>query len=189
MPLTPFQRRKLATMFAALDLDRDGAIRLSDFTRRVETLAKMKGWLPDSEPYARNYAYALAEWGNLLESAETDGDGQVSLGEFLHWADVFLDDRDAVRAYAHGDVQLLFDAMDVDRDGRVSAAEYRTYLEACGIDASAAADFFAYADLDEDGMIARSEMSHAMEEFLLSQNPKAAGNYLFGPLVPDSAGA
>ena len=186
MALTPFQRRKLATMFAALDLDKDGGIRLTDYTRRVEAMAKLNGWLSDSEPYARNYAFALAEWGNLAESAEADGDGQVSLGEFLRWAEIFLDDREAVRADAHGDVQLLFDAMDTDRDGKVSGAEYRGYLEACGINVSAAAAFFAYADLDEDGMITRTEMSHAVEEFLLSQNPKAAGNFLFGPLVPGS---
>jgi Ca2+-binding EF-hand superfamily protein len=184
MPLTRFQKQKLATMFAALDVDHDGTIQLSDYTRRVEAVARMKGWLRDSEQYARNYGFALAEWGNLSESADRDGDGRVTLQEFLRYGDIFLDDRDAVRSYAHGDVQLLFDAMDTERDGRITEAEYRAYLEVCGVDRSAADAFFHYADLNEDGYITRAEMSHAVEEFLLSENPDAAGNFLFGPLVP-----
>ena len=185
MPLTTFQRRKLATMFAALDLDHDGAIELTDYTRRVGAIAHVKGWLPDSPLYARNFAFALAEWGNLAESADTNQDGRVTLEEFLRYGENFLDDRDAVRAYARGDVQLIFDAMDVDGDGRLTVAEYRAYLRACGADDAIADAFFAHADLDEDGRVTRDELSHAVQEFLLSENPDAAGNYLFGPILPD----
>lgn len=185
MPLTTFQRRKLATMFAALDIDGDGAIELTDYTRRVGVVARLKGWLPDSELYARNFAFALAEWGNLAESADTNDDGRVTLTEFLRYGEDFLNDRDAVRAYARGDVQLIFDAMDADADGRLTVAEYRAYLRACGADDAIADAFFAHADLDENGCVTRAELALAVEEFLLSQNPDAAGNYLFGPIAPD----
>lgn len=184
MPLTPFQRRKLARMFAVYDLDHDGAIRRSDYTRRVEAVARLRGWTHRSPEYERNLKFALMEWEAMCESADIDQDGQVTLDEFLRYGEIFLDDRDAVRSFSRGDAQLLFDAMDVDGDHRISAAEYRAYLDVCGVDPSAADAFFAYADLDEDGKITRVEMSHAVEEFLLSENPEAAGNYLFGPLEP-----
>ncbi len=187
MPLTTFQKRKLATMFAALDINHDGVIELLDYTRRVGAIAHLKGWMPDSDLYARNFAFALAEWGNLAESADSNQDGRVTLEEFLRYGEAFLDDRDAVRAYARGDVQLIFDAMDADGDGRITMDEYRAYLQACGADDTIAQAFFAHADLDEDGRVTRAELSHAVEEFLLSQNPDAAGNYLFGPIVPDPA--
>lgn len=182
MPLTAFQKRKLARMFAVLDLDRDGYLQRSDYTRRVDAVARMKGWTQESPEYQRNLRFALQDWEGLCESADVDQDGRVSREEFMHYADVFLDDRDAVRSYSRGDAQLLFDAMDTDGDGKISLDEYRAYLDVCGIDASAAKEFFEYADLDESGLITRTEMSHAIEEFLLSENPRAAGNLLFGPL-------
>ncbi len=184
MPLSPFRRRKLDMMFSVLDLDGDGFVEQADFTRRVEAFARMRGWEAGSEEYERNLRFALDEWENLRETADADEDHRVSRREFGRYGEVFLDDRDAVRAHARGDAQLLFDAMDSDGDGKVTADEYRVYLEVCGVDASAADAFFAHADLNEDGRITRAEMSHAVEEFLLSEDPAAGGNYLFGPL-PD----
>ncbi len=182
MALSAFQRRKLGRMFDVLDADGDGFVERSDYTGRVDACARLAGWADDAPEPGRNRRFALQSWEALAESADQDEDGRVSREEFMHWAEIFLDDRDAVRAYARGDVQLLFDAIDADGDGRITAEEYRRYLEACGVDTSAAAAFFAYADLDENGRIGRDEMSHAFEEFLLSENPRAAGNFLFGPL-------
>ena len=182
MPLTAFQKRKLARMFAVMDADGDGFIESADYTRRVDTAARMQGWTEDAPEFARNRRFALLSWDALAESADADEDGRVSREEFMRWAEIFLDDREAVRAYARGDVQLMFDALDADGDGKITEDEYRTYLEVCGVDTSAAGEFFAYADLDENGRIGRDEMSHAFEEFLLSTNPDAGGNYLFGPL-------
>jgi len=182
MALSAFQKRKLARMFEVLDADGDGFVARSDYTRRVDAVARREGWAEDAPERARNERFALQSWEALAESADQDEDGRVGRDEFMRWADIFLDDREAVRAYARGDIQLLFDAMDTDGDGRISQDEYRRYLEICGADTSAAGTYFAYADLDENGRIGRDEMSHAFEEFLLSENPQAAGNFLFGPL-------
>lgn len=183
MPLTPFQKRKLEKMFAMFDLNRDGRVEERDFAHRVEAVARARGWDPESAEYRRNRSFALDEWENLRENAEVVDGGGVTLDAFLRWGEIFLGDREGVRAYARGDVQLLFDAMDTDGDERISADEYRTYLEVCGLDAAAADSFFAHADLDEDGRITRSEMTHAVEEFLLSEDPAAGGNFLLGPIA------
>ena len=182
MPLTPFGRRKLDRMFSVFDVDRDGRVNRADYLRRVEAVARLRGWDEASPERVRNLEFALEEWRSLCESADVDEDGQVTREEFLRYAETFLDDRSAVRAYARGDVQLLFDAMDLDADGRVSADEYRAYLEVCGMDTSGAAAFFAHADVNEDGRITRDEMAHAVEEFLVSENPASGANSLFGPL-------
>ncbi len=182
MPLTPFRKRKLDKLFSVLDLNRDGLVEQADFVRRVEALARLRGWAKNSPAYLQNLRFALEEWQNLRESADVERDAQVSREEFLRYGETFLDDRQAVRAFARGDAQLLFDAMDTDEDGAVTVDEYRTYLEVCGLDSAAADIFFARADLNEDGRITRAEMAHAVEEFLVSENPAAGGNYLFGPL-------
>jgi Ca2+-binding EF-hand superfamily protein len=182
VPLSGLQQQKLSHMFALLDLDGDGRLEQRDYVGRVEALARLRGWSRDSAVYQRNLGHALEEWENLCESADTNQDGRVTLDEFLRFGATYLDDRDAVRSWARGDVQLLFDAIDTDSDGRISIDEYRVYLEVYGADASAAETFFAHADLDEDGRITRAEMAHAFEEFFLSSDPAAAGNLLFGPL-------
>jgi Ca2+-binding EF-hand superfamily protein len=187
VPLTPFQKRKLARMFAVLDIDRDGYLDRDDYVARVQRLAEVCGWAEDAPEYVRSLGFANDEWESLAESADGDGDGRVSLEEYLQYGDDFLDDRQAVQSYARGDAQLLFDAMDSDGDGRITVAEYRRYLEVCGADASGADSFFAHADLDEDGRISRREMAHAIEEFLLSEDPRAGGNFLFGPVNHDTA--
>jgi Ca2+-binding EF-hand superfamily protein len=169
-------------MFATLDVDRDGVLGRSDFLRRVERMAQLRGWDERSAEYRRNAAYTLEEWLNLRESADVDEDGSVTSEEFLRFGDIFLSDRDAVRAYARGDVQLLFDAMDTDADERITLPEYRQYLAVSGVDPAAADEFFAHADLDRDGKITRAEMAHAFEEFLTSEDPDAVGNFLFGAL-------
>src|SRR5690606_29069438 len=188
MPLTPFQKHKIRRLFAVLDVNRDGRVDRNDYIRRVQALARLSGWTEGSPEYERNLHSVLQEWESVRDSADLDEDGAVTADEYLRYADIFLDDRDAVRAYARGDVQLLFDAMDRDGDGRITLDEYRAYLQACGVDASAADVFFAYADLDEDGEMTRGEVSHAVEEFLISEDRSAAGNFMFGPL-PDDAGA
>lgn len=182
MPLTPFRKRKLDKLFSVLDLNRDGFVEQSDFVRRVEALARLRGWETSSPAYLQNLRFALEEWQNLCESADVNRDARITREEFLRFGEVFLADRQAVRAFARGDAQLLFDAMDTDEDGAVTVDEYRTYLEVCGLDASAADTFFAHADLNQDGRITRAEMAHAVEEFLVSEDPAAGGNYLFGPL-------
>lgn len=182
MPLTPLRRRKLARMFAVLDLDGDGFVARTDYLRRVDAFARLRGWMEDTPEYQRNRNASLEEWQGLCHGADVDEDGRVSRDEFLRYADAYLADRDAVRAYARGDVQLLFDAMDTDGDGVITVDEYRGYLEVCGVETEAADTFFGHADLDRDGRITRAEMSHAMEEFLVSEDPRAGGNFLFGDL-------
>lgn len=182
MSLTPFQQHKFRRMFGVLDLDGDGRVDRRDFLHRVDVFARLQGWTEESPQYQRNLRFALEEWQNLRESADANDDAAVTEKEFLRYAEVYLTDREGVRAYARGDAQLMFDAMDADGDDRVSLEEYARYLGVCGLDASAAESFFRHADLDEDGRITRAELSHAIEEFLLSDNPAAGGNYLFGPL-------
>lgn len=182
MPLTGFRRRKLNRMFEALDVDGDGVIRREDFEGRVAAVARMNGWAEGTPRYADYHRTCMEQWEGLAQMADANEDDQVTREEFLRSADVFLNDRESVRHYARGDVQLLFDAMDTDGDGRVTLDEYRRYLEVCGVDVRFAEVFFAHADLDENGRLIRREMADAVEDFLLGEDPAAAGSFLFGPL-------
>jgi Ca2+-binding EF-hand superfamily protein len=180
--LSPLLQRKLRRMFEIFDLDGDGRIAASDYLRRLDALAQLRGWDRSSPEYVRHLGRASEEWRNLMDTADTDEDRGVTWEEFIRFGEIFLDDADAVRAYARGDVQLLFDAMDADGDDRVTLDEYRTYLEVSGADASGADALFQHADRDGDGRMTRDEMARAFEEYLLSDEPDAPGNHFFGPL-------
>lgn len=189
MPLTPFQKQKIRRLFTVLDVNRDGLVDRSDFLHRVDALARLRAWSEASPEYVRNRHYVLEEWEAVRDSADLDDSGAVAFDEYLRYAEIFLDDPEAVQAYARGDVQLLFDAMDTDGDDAITLDEYWAYLAACGVDASAAEVFFQHADRDRDGAITRDEMARAVEEFLTAQDPKAAGNFMFGPLEGDGVAA
>jgi Ca2+-binding EF-hand superfamily protein len=183
--LSPLRTQKLNRMFDALDVNRDGVIRREDFDHRVAEVARINGWPDDAPQLAEYRRVSLEQWEGLVTMADANEDREVTREELLQSAEVFLNDRVSVRTYARGDVQLLFDAMDTDRDGKVTLAEYRRYLEVCGVDASAADAFFAHVDLDENGRLSRREMSDAVEEYLLGEDPTTPGNFLFGPLDPN----
>lgn len=189
MPLTSFQKQKIRRLFAVLDVNRDGRVDRDDFIHRVEALARLRGWTRESPEYESNLHFVLEEWAAVRDSADLDESGAVGPDEFLRYAEIFLDDPDAVHAYARGDVQLMFDAMDADGDGAITLDEYRAYLAACGVDASAAEVFFGHADLDRDGAITREEMARAVEEFLTAEDPRAAGNFMFGPVDGEGVAA
>jgi Ca2+-binding EF-hand superfamily protein len=180
--LTPLRIQKLNRMFDAMDVDGDGLIRREDFIHRVAEVARLNSWTDESPELAEYRRVSFEQWEGLRAMADADEDDQVTREELLRSAEVFLSDRVSVRTYARGDVQLLFDAMDMDRDGRVTLEEYRRYLEVCGVSAGSAEAFFAHVDLDENGRLSRREMSDAVEEFLLGEDPETPGNFLFGPL-------
>src|SRR5690606_12717973 len=133
MPLTPFQKHKIRRLFSVLDVNRDGRVDRNDYVRRVQALAKLSGWAEGSPEYERNLHYVLQEWESVRDSADLNDSGAVTVDEFLRYADIYLDDPDAVSAYARADVQLLFDAMDTDADNAITVNECRAYLKACRV--------------------------------------------------------
>lgn len=182
MPLSVLQQKKMSRWFDVLDADGDGFLEEADFTRRAGVFARIRGWSPDSERYREHLEFTLQDWRGLRRFTDADRDGRVTREEFLAFAGDLLSDLQAVEAYAYTDALLLFKAMDADDDGRITAEEYRTFLREYGLDAAIADDFFRRVDLDRDGRISAWELEEAVRDFLLSSDPAAAGNHLYGPV-------
>jgi Ca2+-binding EF-hand superfamily protein len=182
MSLSDFQQMKMGRMFDIYDLNADGRIEESDFTRRAHSFARERGWDEESPRFREQLDFTLADWQNLQQAADSDGDGSVTRDEFLDFAQVMLNDSEALEQYAYMDADLIFRAMDSDGDGRITADEYGMYLRAYRIDDSMGADFFDQIDRDRDGFVTRDEILGALKDFLFSDDTSAPGNYLFGPL-------
>jgi Ca2+-binding EF-hand superfamily protein len=182
MALSELQRKKIHRLFEVMDVDGDGFLEEVDFTRRADVFAEMRGWTEGSSQYRDHLDFTRDDWRSLRDFADRDGDGRVTRAEFVAFSEDLLSDLQAVEAYAYTDALLIFKAMDADDDGRITAGEYGAYLRTYGLDESAAAEFFRRVDLDRDGYITAWELVEAMRDFLLSSEPEAAGNYLYGPL-------
>ena len=75
----------------------------------------------------------------------------------------------------------MLELWDRDGDGKLSADEY-VKLEWCyGVTEEAAREAFRHLDRDGDGYLTLEEGMKAIEEFYLSDDPDAPGNWLFGP--------
>ena len=74
----------------------------------------------------------------------------------------------------------MFDAIDENADGRISAAEYRQLIEAwngCETDTD---EVFPLLDVDGDGQLSRQEFVDLWAEFWAGDDPDSAGTWVFG---------
>ncbi|MGW0803161.1 EF-hand domain-containing protein [Nonomuraea sp. NPDC002799] len=121
-------------------------------------------------------------WSTLSRTLERDGDSGIARPDFRtamraafvtggHYDQVF---RPATVAVA--------ELCDADRDGSIGPGDFRTMLCAFGV---------AYDDVDEAfdrldrmgrGTITVEELVLAAADYYRSEDPNAAGNWLFGPL-------
>ncbi len=95
----------------------------------------------------------------LVRKADVDGDGKVSLGEYLRLIEAFHSTR-----YRHDFVSdVVFSLFDANSDGTIDRADLRklaaVLVEAHHVDAYV--ELFMRADVNEDGVLSKQEMREA----------------------------
>jgi Ca2+-binding EF-hand superfamily protein len=179
-----YQRLKINGVFAALDADGDGYLRRDDFEALVARWSAVRGAAPGSEVHARLRVAVMGWWQAL--SAESgggsdgggDGGSEVEMGEVLALVDRLPEMREAVAATA----EVLFDAVDTNLDGRISATEHREVVETWNGRPVDTVEVFPRLDLDGDGYLTRPEFTLLWSQFWIGDNPAEPGNLMFGPV-------
>src|SRR5690349_14039641 len=149
---SPFVHRKMALGFYRLDLDKDGVLRQDDFARLGQHIAEQ---LPNPQGSASANQIVqgfINVWKAYGRPADKDGDNAVTFDEFAEGYEAFRQSPDA-HDQDVGMTTPLFDAIDTDRDGRISAQEYAAYLKPMGVSAAEAATAFQHLDRNGDGFI------------------------------------
>jgi Ca2+-binding EF-hand superfamily protein len=167
-----FQRRKIAGVFEAMDVDGDGLLQESDFAALTARWIAIRGAGDDP----RLTAIMMGWWHALLAAADRDGDAKVTLDEVLLLIDRLGEMSDEVI----GTAEAMFEAIDENADGRISSEEYNRLIEGWTGRRTGTDEIFPLLDLDGDGHISQEEFVRPWREFWSGDDPEAPGTWVFG---------
>ena len=180
MTLTNLQQAKLKKLFDVYDYDGNGFVEREDYLGVIKNLASLKEWAPGTPEYMALQNAYLSLWEGLKDHADTDFDGKVDFAEMSAYCLALMSDPDQFQDKIIGLGALLFELLDVDEDGVVSKSDYLQFARCLRFDPGEEA--FAHLDVGNKGGLSKGAALARIEEFYLSQDEQAPGNWLFGKL-------
>ncbi|MEU4807476.1 EF-hand domain-containing protein [Actinosynnema sp. NPDC023587] len=166
------QKRKGAIVFSAMDADDDGFLERADFEALTARWVAIRG---DSGE-ARLRELMMGWWEALLAASDQDRDEKVTFDELLSVIDNLGTMLDLVVATA----ESMFEAVDEDGDGEISAGEFSRMIRAWTGAESSTGDVFARLDVNGDGHISKGEFARHWVEFWAGDDEDAPGSHVFG---------
>jgi hypothetical protein len=154
-------------MFEAFDADGNGCREEADFV----ALADRWGRLPqvrEGPDLAARVDGVLKGWRqHLSQTVDTDPDGRIGLDGLLGMVDLPPAIPEAVTATAG----TIFDAVDVNADGRTSRGEHHRLIDTWHGRPVETGGVFDLLDPDADGCLSRPEFAVLRTQFWISDDP------------------
>jgi hypothetical protein len=176
---TDIVAQKLSRLFKNFDVNGNGFVEEADFYLPAAWIAGRLGHNISSEMHRKLVSAYQAMWVHILP-LDSDGDGHITPTEWdAGW-----------RAMAGGDqfgstigaaTSILFDCVDTDGDGSISADEFANWLCGHGVDRAGAVDSFGRLDRARAGRMSKADIKECVKEFFTSHDPASPGNWLHGP--------
>jgi Ca2+-binding EF-hand superfamily protein len=174
--LGELQTQKLTKMFKLHDSDGSGFLEKADLELRLQQDSSTLGLSSGSAEYEAYSAKLLSEWETMQENMDTDKDGLVSLEEWLQYHDKMLS-SEGYKAFVGAP---LVDTLDSDGDGKISCEAYKSFRKGRGLKDSELDEMCSRFDLDGDGYIETKDLLRFREEFYVSNDSAAPGNWFCG---------
>ncbi|MCE6998281.1 EF-hand domain-containing protein [Saccharothrix sp. S26] len=166
------QQKKVSVVFTAMDANGDGYLERADFEALADRWVSLRGGAG-----AERLRELVIDWWEALHAAsDQDPDGKVTLDEMLAAVGNLGTMLDLVVATA----ESMFEAVDEDGDGEISAAEYGRMIHAWTGDDAPTDAVFARLDLNGDGHISKGEFARHWVEFWAGDDADAPGTHVFG---------
>ncbi|ROP41172.1 EF-hand domain-containing protein [Saccharothrix texasensis] len=169
------QRKKTSIVFTAMDSNGDGFLERADFEALTDRWVRIRGGNGEDD---RLRQIMMGWWETLQVASDHDHDNRVDMDEVLSVVSDLGTMLDLVVATA----ESMFEAVDEDGDGQVSAPEYGRMIHAWTGDDSPTDAVFARLDLDGDGVISKSEFVRHWVEFWAGDDADAPGTHVFGEI-------
>jgi len=174
------RERNIGSVFDLADADRDGYITKDDLVAGARKVLDELG-VTDAGLRAEIVGLYQPVWRQLRADCDGDGDGRVGRAEFTAAFTAGLGDPRAYYRRLFGPIVDRFArVMDQDGDGFVDAGEYARAWASQGVDERVIAAAFERLDADADGKISVAEVSDAIGQLMLSQDPGDPGTAVLG---------
>ncbi|HEY2577505.1 MAG TPA: hypothetical protein VGI74_14455 [Streptosporangiaceae bacterium] len=181
-PFTTGQHGQFDRRFAVLDTDHNGAWQQQDYEQQAQRVCTAFGHPPGS-PASRNVAKAhRGLFSALLAHMDSDGDQQITPGEFAASIGRSIADQPGFDAAISATASSLLQAADIDGNGVLDSDEYAQLTAAYGASTQQAAQAFHQLDLDHNGVLDVAELTQAIRQFFTSPDPHTPGSLAFGHL-------
>jgi Ca2+-binding EF-hand superfamily protein len=181
--LSEFQKTKLTYFFGLYDLNKNGYLHLEDFTGIAEKLCEKMEYKSGSRHHEFLVRKTVALFYRLLNDIPHPEQQVIHLEEWLDFFEKAIlkaGKEENLEEYIEIIIGYLFDLFDENNDGYISVEEYKKVFEIYGIDIEYVDKAFDNLDLNKDYRLSRYELFHAVETFLISDDPLEKGNWIFG---------
>ncbi len=181
--ISDFQKKKLLHFFNLLDSQVNGYLQIDDFSEIAENIRMGLGYEPGGDKHKFLAEKSAHFFHQLLNSATHSHPQSISEQEWVDYLDNDIingGNEEKLEEFTEFIIGFLFDMFDDNHDGYISTDEFVDMFVVYGIDIKYSAKSFLNLDVNRDDRLSRNELIHAFETFLLSDDPKQPGNWIFG---------
>ncbi|XP_046386206.1 sarcoplasmic calcium-binding protein [Ischnura elegans] len=172
-----FWRRKMYTIHALMDINNDGVVSWDDFRIIADKFVNLGHLTPKQQENFRSTLKTVWEeqWG-----AE-DPYNLITMEQYVTNMTHVINDK-SLKKKAHLFLPYLFKAVDKDRSGSISVAEFKLFFECLGLDEEEAIKSFNAIDTNGDGILSLKEFVKTGREFFLTEDERKPSKHFWGPL-------
>ncbi|MEV6159079.1 hypothetical protein AB0L53_52990 [Nonomuraea sp. NPDC052129] len=173
---------KLDRAFDHIDAGDEGVIERVDLLGLGARLLVGFGESPTSVTGSDLVAGFDGIWSTLSEVLGRDADCQILREEFREGMTAAFVEGDLYEPVFRPATAAVASLCDDDGDGLIGPREFRTLLSAFGTAYDDVDEAFDRLDRAGRGVLTVDELIVAARQYYVSDDPSAAGNWLFGPL-------
>ncbi|WP_425390664.1 EF-hand domain-containing protein [Ekhidna sp.] len=175
--MTELQNQKLTHFFNVLDHNGNGVLESDDFEQVGEYISDIVGHEDNSVERLDLKLRSHRLFVQILKDVDKH-EAELTLDEWLKFFDEVVLNKP--NDYINQSATYLFSLFDQDMDGHIDEREYLDMFKAYGLYMSVAKKAFDLLDFNGDGRISGGELVKAFEDYFLSSDEGAPGNWIFG---------